>query len=113
MTLHWHQFSPGEKEALVRHYVFHKQNAMVTAEKICEAMQKTHFLACISPGSGPTLVEFVSSKPGVRAGTAVAEDLTDGIYRAALRAFGVDLEDDKPTHKNTRATRKAGKHRHV
>jgi len=112
MRVHWHQFSPGEKEALVRHYVLHKRKAAVTAERICEAMQETHFLACVSPGGGRTLVEFVSSRPGIQAGAAIGTDLTDGIYQAALRAYGIDL-DDKPTQKKTGATRKAGKHRHV
>ncbi len=113
MRVHWRQFSPGEKKALLRHYVFHKRAASVSAEKVCEAMQETHFLSCVSPAGGRTLVEFVSSRPGVRQGAAIADDLTDGIYQAALRAYGVDLDDEKPKKIKTRATRKAGKHRHV
>src|SRR5687767_10400177 len=108
MRVYWQQFSPGEKEAMLRHYILHEKNASVSPEKVCQAMQQTHFLACVSPGGGPSLVEFVSSKPGVPAGKAIAQDLTDGIYQAALRATGVDLEEEAP---RSRRTRRAGKHK--
>ena len=114
MRFHWQQFSPGEKEALLRHFVLHKRNATVSAEKVCQALKNTHYLTCVSPGNGATLVEFVSAKPGIRAGVAVSDDLTDGIYQAALRAFGLELEEEPlPAEKKSRATRKAGRVVHV
>jgi hypothetical protein len=111
MIVHWQQFSPGEKDALLRHFVLHTQRASVTAEKVCKVMQQTHFFTCVSPAGGRTLVEFVSGKPGAKPGAAIAEDLTEGIYQAALRAYGVELADERKP--KSKATRKAGNHRHV
>jgi hypothetical protein len=113
MRVQWQQFSPGEKEALLKHYVFHRVDVQVSPEKVCQAMQNTHFLACVSPGNGSTLVEFISSRSGTPTGAAISNDLTDGIYQAALRAYGVDLECNPPSKPKPGPVRRDGKVHHV
>lgn len=112
MRLQWQQFSPAEKEAILRHYILHQKSGQVSPEKVCQVMRETHFLTCVSPGNGKTLVEFVSSGAGANTGAAIASDLTEGIYKAALRAQGVELVDD-PNQPKSGPTRQAGKVTHL
>ena len=42
MRYDWRQLSPGEKEALLRHFVLHQPtHSPVTVEQIYETMQRT------------------------------------------------------------------------
>ena len=103
MRMHWQQFSPAEKEALLGHFVLHQPKEPVSAEKVWREMQKTHFLSCVSAVGGSAVIGFGPSAPGGQGGVAVSEDITEGIYIAALRAAGVDLVDGTP--EKSRATR--------
>ena len=96
MRMHWQQFSPAEKEALLRHFVLHQPQEPVSPEKVWREMQKTHFLSCVSAVGGAAVIDFGPSRPGKLGGVAVSEDITEGIYIAALRAAGVDLDDGSP-----------------
>jgi len=97
---------------LLRHYILHQNKGQVSPEKVCQVMKETHFLTCVSPGNGKTLVEFVSSCAGSNTGAAISNDLDDGIYKAALRAQGLELVDELGQAK-TGPVRKAGKVSHV
>lgn len=93
MRFDWQQLSPRERQVLVRHFLFRADMpASVTPEKVCAVMQRTHQLTCYTTKDGKAVIEFVT-KRGVRAGVSTAETFTDGIFKAALRAKGVDLED--------------------
>lgn len=95
MKLDWQQLSPRERDTALRHYIFHdKLNSAVTAQKICEEMSRTHFLLCDKAPGRSSVFRFVAGK-GRTAGIAVSEDVTEGIYKAALRALGVNISDRK------------------
>ena len=95
MRFDWQQLSPRERQVLVRHFLFHSNTpANVTPEKVCEVMQKTHHhLTCYTTRDGKAVIEFVT-KRGVRSGISTADTLADGIFKAALRAKGVELKDE-------------------
>jgi hypothetical protein len=93
MKLDWQQLSPKERETALKHYVLHdKIDSQVTAQKIWEEMSQTHFLFCDQSLDGPAVFQFIPGK-GKRTGLATSHDLNEGIYKAALRALGVDVED--------------------
>jgi hypothetical protein len=93
MRFDWQQLSPREREVLVRHFLFRSNAAVsVTPEKVCAAMQRTHQLTCHTTREGKAVIEFVTRR-GIRAGVSTAETITDGIFKAALRAKGVELVD--------------------
>jgi hypothetical protein len=97
MKLDWQQLSPRERDTALRHYIFHdKLDSAVTAQKICEEMSRTHFLLCDKASGRSSVFRFVAGK-GKGAGVAVSDDVCDGIYKAALRALGVDLSDRRET----------------
>jgi hypothetical protein len=94
MKFYWEQLSPREREALLRHFLLRKRlDAPVTAEGVCAALQKTHSLSCHSNKEGKIVFQFVTSARGARSGASLAEDFSEGIYKAALRAKGVEVED--------------------
>ena len=94
MKFYWEQLSPREREALLRHFLLRKRlNAPVTAEGVCAALQRTHSLSCHSNKEGKLVFQFVTTARGARSGASLAEDFSEGIYKAALRAKGVDVED--------------------
>jgi len=93
MRFDWQQLSPGERQILVRHFLLRPNgSAPVTPERVCAVMQKTHQLTCYMSKDGKAVIEFVT-KRGMRTGVSTAETLTEGIFKAALRARGVDVED--------------------
>jgi len=93
MRFDWQQLSPRERHVLVRHVLFRSNEAsQVTPEKVCAVMQKTHQLTCYTRDDGKAVIEFVSRR-GVRAGVSTAETFTEGIFKAALRAKGIEVED--------------------
>ena len=94
MRFDWQQLSPQERQVMVRHFLFHSNTpAPVTPEKVCAVMQKTHHhLTCYTTKEGKTVIEFVS-KRGVGSGVSTADTLAEGIFKAALSAKGVELED--------------------
>lgn len=93
MKIDWQQLSPGERDTALKHYILHnKLNSVVTAQKICEEMSRTHFLFCDQTGGGPPVFRFVAGK-GKTAGLAVSDDVAEGIYKAALRTVGVEVTD--------------------
>jgi len=55
-------------------------------------MRKSHHLTCHTTYDGKAVIEFVT-KRGVRAGVSTAETFTEGIFKAALRATGIQVED--------------------
>ena len=94
MKFYWEQLSPREREALLRHFLLRKRfDAPVTAEGVCAALQKTHSLSCHSNKEGKLVFQFVTVARGARSGASLADDFSDGIFKAALRATGVELED--------------------
>jgi hypothetical protein len=94
MKFYWEQLSPREREALLRHFLLRKPlDAPVTAEGVCAALQKTHSLSCYSSKEGKLVFQFVTTARGSRSGASLAEDFSDGIYKAALRAKGIEVED--------------------
>src|SRR5688572_15625395 len=94
MKFYWEQLSPRERETLLRHFLLRKRyNTPVTAEGVCAALQKTHSLSCHSNKEGKLVFQFVTTARGARSGASLAEDFSDGIYKAALRAKGVQVED--------------------
>jgi hypothetical protein len=94
MKFDWQQLSPNEREVLLRHFLLkQKMDIAVTAEKVCAAMQETHYLSCYTTPQGKAVIQFVTTKKGARSGASTSDSLDDGIYKAALRARGVDLED--------------------
>ena len=99
MKYYWEQLSPREREALLRHFLLQKRkDAPVTAEGVCAALQKTHALSCYSSKEGKLVFQFVTTARGARSGASLAEDVSDGIFKAALRAKGVDVEDGFALH---------------
>ena len=94
MKFYWEQLSPRERDALLRHFLLRKRlDAPVTAEGVCAALQKTHSLSCYSNKEGKIVFQFVTTARGARSGASQAEDFSEGIYKAALRARGVQVED--------------------
>ncbi len=94
MKFYWEQLSPREREALLRHFLLRKRlDAPVTAEGVCAALQKTHSLSCFSNKEGKLIFQFVTTRRGSKSGASLAEDFSEGIYKAALRAKGVEVED--------------------
>ncbi len=91
MRFDWQQLSPCERQVLVRHVLL-QAGGPVTPEKVCSVMQKTHQLTCYTRKDGKAVIEFVT-KRGVRAGVSTAETFTEGIFKAALRARGVEVDD--------------------
>lgn len=111
MKFVWQQLSPGEREALLRHVLLKRATAgPVTAEKICAALHKTHSLSCFTESQGKVFFRFeMTSKAvrqGARSGESLSEEFADGIYKAALRAKGVEVEDGfNPARNRTRSAR--------
>jgi hypothetical protein len=109
MKFFWQQLSPGEKEALLRHVLLKQQRVQgpVTAEKVCAALQKTHSLSCFTQPEGKVHFRFEMTaktvRSGARSGVSLSDEFADGIYKAALRAKGVQVED------GFRAARNRGK----
>ena len=98
MRFDWQQLSPGERQVLVRHFLLRSDAiSQVTPEKVCAVMQKTHQLTCYTHDAGKAVIEFVT-KHGARAGVSTAETFTEGIFKAALRAKGVDVDDGSRLH---------------
>lgn len=93
MKFDWQQLSPREREALLRHFLLKRKNVPVTAEKVCAALHATHYLSCYSNPDGKAIFRFVHTAKGARSGASVAENLTDGIFKAALRTKGIQVED--------------------
>lgn len=94
MKFYWEQLSPRERETLLRHFLLRKRfDAPVTAEGICAALQKTHALSCYSNREGKLVFQFVTTSRGARSGASLADDFSEGIFKAALRAKGVEVED--------------------
>lgn len=99
MKFVWQQLSPGEKEALLRHVLLKQQSALgpVTAEKVCAALQETHSLTCFTQVEGKVHFRFEMTakkvRTGARSGVSLSDEFADGIYKAALRAKGVQVED--------------------
>jgi hypothetical protein len=93
MRFDWQQLSPRERQVLVRHVLFRPNSgAPVTPERVCAVMQKTHQLTCYTTKDGKAVIEFVT-KRGEGTAVSTAETFTEGIFKAALRAKGVDVED--------------------
>lgn len=94
MKFDWQQLSPREREVLLRHFLLKRTEAEpVTADRVCAAMQKTHHLSCHTDRQGKTVIRFLRVARGVRSGKSVADELSEGIYKAALRAKGVEVDD--------------------
>lgn len=96
MRYDWRQFSPGEKDALLRHFILHQRTkSPVTVEQIYERMQETHFLSCTPAEEGGSVFQFLPGSTGKQSGAAIAEDTVEGIFKAALRTSGIDLYDPR------------------
>lgn len=93
MKIYWEQLSPRERDVLLRHFLLHRRDVPVTAEGVCAELRKTHSLSCHSSKEGKLVFEFVTTQRGARTGSSLAEDFADGIYKAALRAKGLQVED--------------------
>ena len=93
MKFYWEQLSPNEREMLLRHFLLKQRNTPVTAEGVCAALQKTHSLSCYSSKDGKLVFQFVTARRGARTGASLADDFSEGIFKAALRAKGVEVED--------------------
>jgi hypothetical protein len=93
MKFYWEQLSPKERDMLLRHFLLKRKDTPVTAEGVCAALQKTHSLSCYSSKEGKLVFQFVTTNRGARTGASLAEDFSEGIYKAALRAKGVQVED--------------------
>src|SRR5688500_13832158 len=94
MKFDWQQLSPRERDALLRHFLMKRNmDAPVSAEKVCAALHKAHYLSCFTNPDGRAIFRFVTTAKGVRSGASVSDELADGIYKAALRARGVEVED--------------------
>lgn len=102
MKFYWEQLSPRERDVLLRHFLLKRKDTPVTAEGVCAALQKTHSLSCYSSKEGKLVFQFVTSERGARTGASLAEDFSEGIYKAALRAKGVQVEDHYGAHSATR-----------
>jgi hypothetical protein len=116
MKIYWEQLSPGEREVLMRHVLLKKRDVPVTAEGVCAALQKTHSLSCHSSKEGKLVFQFLTTRRGARTGKSLADDFQDGIYKAALRAKGLLVEDGialsvaaGPRRMGTNATRAAAR----
>jgi hypothetical protein len=106
MKFDWQQLSPREREVLLRHFLLKRAEAEpVTADRVCAAMQKTHHLSCHTDRQGKTVIRFLRVARGVRSAKSVADELSEGIYKAALRAKGVDVEDGFAAAQASRQTR--------
>ncbi len=94
MRFDWQQLSPLERQVLIRHVLFRgPEPAAVTAENVCAVMQRSRYrLACHTTKGGKTVIEFVTPR-GVRSGISTADTLAEGIFKAALRAKGVEVDD--------------------
>lgn len=102
MKFYWEQLSPNEREVLLRHVLIKRPDAPVTAEGVCAVLQKTHSLSCYPSKEGKLVFQFVTVKRGARTGASLAEDFSEGIYKAALRAKGVQVEDGLRVRPETR-----------
>ena len=105
MRFDWQQLSPRERQVLVRHVLFRPNTrATVTPEKVCSVMQKTHQLTCYTTRDGKAVIEFITRRGAVSA-VSTAETFTEGIFKAALRAKGVEVADGtrlRPRSKSSR-----------
>jgi hypothetical protein len=94
MKFYWDQLSPRERDILLRHFLLKKKmDTPVTAEGVCAALQKTHTLSCQSSKEGKFVFQFITMSRSARTGSSLDEDVTEGIFKAALRAKGVEVED--------------------
>ena len=94
MKFYWDQLSPRERDVLLRHFLLKKRkDAPVTAEGVCAALQKTHSLSCHSSKEGKLVFQFITTARGARTGASLADDFSEGIFKAALRAKGVEVDD--------------------
>lgn len=94
MKFYWDQLSPRERDILLRHFLLkERMDTPVTAEGVCAALQKTHTLSCHSSKEGKFVFQFITMSRGARTGASLDEDVTEGIFKAALRAKGVEVED--------------------
>lgn len=93
MKIYWEQLSPRERDVLLRHFLLKRRDEPVTAEGVCAALQKTHSLSCYSSKEGKLVFQFITTQRGARTGASLAEDFQEGIYKAALRAKGLQVED--------------------
>jgi hypothetical protein len=98
MKYYWEQLSPRERDVLLRHFLLKRKDTPVTAEGVCAALKKTHSLSCYSSKEGKLVFQFVTTERGARTGASLAEDFSEGIYKAALRAKGVQVEDHYGIH---------------
>lgn len=93
MRFDWQQLSPRERQVLVRHVLFRSRAVtLVTPESVCAVMQKTHQLTCYTTKDGKAVIEFVTRR-GANSVVSTAETFSEGIFKAALRAKGVEVED--------------------
>ena len=102
MKIYWEQLSPQERETLLRHFLLQRRNEPVTAEGVCAALRKTHSLSCHSSKEGKLVFRFVNTQRGARTGASLADEFSEGIYKAALRAKGLDVEDGLAANFNAR-----------
>ena len=107
MKFYWEQLSPKERDVLLRHFLLKRKDAPVTAERVCAALQKTHSLSCHSSKEGKLVFQFVTTNRRARTGASLAEDFSEGIYKAALRAKGVQVEDSYGARLSERRSRTA------
>jgi len=104
MKIYWEQLSPGEREVLLRTFLLKRRDEPVTAEGVCAALCKTHSLSCHSSRGGKLVFQFVTTRRGVPTGSSQAEEFCEGIYKAALRAKGFQVEDGLAAFSTTRAS---------
>jgi hypothetical protein len=110
MKFVWQQLSPGERDALLRHVLLKQQPVQgpVTAEKVCAALQETHSLSCYTQPEGKVHFRFEMTarkiRTGARSSVSLSDELADGIYKAALRAKGVQVEDGFSAARNRSKT---------
>lgn len=98
MKIYWEQLSPRERDILLRHFLLQRRDVPVTAEGVCAALRKTHSLSCHSSKEGKLVFRFVNTQRGARTGASLADEFSEGIYKAALRAKGLKVEDGISTH---------------
>jgi hypothetical protein len=104
MKIYWEQLSPRERDVLLRHFLLKRRDVPVTAEGVCAALRKTHSLSCHSSKEGKLVFQFITTQRGEPTGASQAEEFTEGIYKAALRAKGLQVEDGIPVSLAVRPT---------